>query len=92
MEPAIDVYANFSLILNNIKSGHYSNEHEFQTHLFKTFQAVHDGHFRFSPDLLSKALLFRRPVEIVSVSRDGIEIPKVYTKGRHIVHPFTSKY
>lgn len=82
MQPAIDIYANLSLILNNIKSGHYKNEHAFQPHLYKTFQAVHDGHFRFAPDLLTKALVFRRPIEIVSVSEDGIEVPKVYTKGK----------
>jgi hypothetical protein len=92
MGPAIDIYANFILILNNIKSGHYSNEHEFQVHLYKTFQAVHDGHFRFSPDLLTKALAFRRLVEIVSVSRDGTEVPKVYTKGKQLGRISESQY
>ncbi|KAE9375497.1 hypothetical protein N431DRAFT_463579 [Stipitochalara longipes BDJ] len=86
MEPAIDIHANLTLILNNIKDGNYKNEHEFQTHLFKTFQAVHDGHFRFSPDLLSKVFAFRRPVEIVSVSKDGTGIPKVYTKEDIIIY------
>jgi hypothetical protein len=45
------------------------------------FQSVHDGHFRFAPDLLSKAVQFRRPVSIVSVSMDGVEVPKVYVRG-----------
>ena len=45
------------------------------------FQGVHDGHFRFVPDLLSKAVQFRRPVSIVSVSMDGVEVPSVYVKG-----------
>jgi hypothetical protein len=80
MEPAIDILAKLDSILNNITSGYYNNEHEFQTDLFKTFQAAHDGHFRFAPDLISKALQFRRPVQIVSVSRDGVELPKVYTR------------
>lgn len=80
MEPAIDIVAKLNSILNNIKNRNYSNEHEFQTDLFMTFQAVHDGHFRFAPDLVSKALQFRRPVQIVSVSRDGVEVPNVYTR------------
>jgi hypothetical protein len=80
MEPAIDIYANLSLILDSIQSLNYNNEHEFQTHLYKTVQAVPDSHFRFSPDLLIKALFFRRLTEIVSVSRDGVKIPKAYTK------------
>jgi hypothetical protein len=40
---------------------------------------VHDGHFRFVPDLLSK-VAFRRRVQLVSVSRDGVELPRVYVK------------
>ena len=84
MESAIDIYANISLMLDKIQNGNYDNEHEFYTHLYKSFQAVHDGHFRFSPDLLSKALLFRRPAETLSVSRDGVERPKVHTKGKQL--------
>lgn len=79
--PAVDIFTDLNTILANIKAGMYKNEHEFQTDLFTTFQAVHDGHFRFAPDLLSKALQFRRPVQVVSVSRDGVELPKVYLRG-----------
>jgi hypothetical protein len=68
------------LILDSIQSENYNNEHEFQTYLYKFFQAVDDGHFRFSPDLLSKELLFRGSIEILSVSTDGVETPEVYTK------------
>ena len=84
LQPAIDIVATLETMIDKIKSGFYGNEHEFQTDLFKNFQAVHDGHFRFAPDLISKALLFRRPVQIVSVSRDGVEIPKVYTRGKNL--------
>lgn len=78
--PAIDIKASLNTIVTNIGAGKYATEHAFQTDLLKTFQAVHDGHFRFAPDLVAKALQFRRPVQIVSVSRDGVEIPKVYTR------------
>jgi hypothetical protein len=65
--------------LDNIKSGKYANEYEFQADLFRTFNLARDGHFRFSPDLLSKAILFGRPISLVSVSLDGVSIPKVYS-------------
>lgn len=42
---------------------------------------MHDGHFRFVPDLIGKTVQFRRPVSVVSVSKDGIEIPRVYVRG-----------
>ena len=78
--PAVDIWGNFQKILSNIESGVYANEHAFQADLFASFNAVHDGHFRFLPDLLSKAVLFSRPVSLVSVSKDGTELPKIYDK------------
>ncbi|KAH9212186.1 hypothetical protein DL95DRAFT_509526 [Leptodontidium sp. 2 PMI_412] len=78
--PGVDIFASLHTILDNIKNGVYGNEHAFQTDLLILFQSVHDGHFRFSPDLLSRALVFRRPMQVVSVSRDGVEVPKVYLR------------
>jgi hypothetical protein len=79
--PGIDVWAALDTIETNIQSGKYANEWEFQADVLKTYQAVHDGHFRFVPDLIGKTVQFRRPVAIVSVSQDGIEVPKVYVRG-----------
>ena len=84
MEPAIDISANLTLIVNKMKEGYYKKRARVQAHLFTTFQAVHDGHLRFSPDLMGKVFAFRRPVEILSVSQDGTEIPKVYAKGKRL--------
>ncbi|CZS88174.1 uncharacterized protein RCO7_01140 [Rhynchosporium graminicola] len=78
--PAVDIFASLNTILKNIEKSVYAHEHAFQTDLLMLFQSVHDGHFRFSPDLLSKAVVFRRPVQVVSVSKDGVEVPKVYLK------------
>jgi hypothetical protein len=82
LEPAIDIWASLDLILSNIRTGKYANEYAFQTDLFKTMNRVHDGHFQFVPDLLSKALSFQRPFKLVSVSMDGVNVPKVYSLGR----------
>ena len=77
-EPAVDVLASFNEVLANISSGAYTSEHDFQVHLLEVFMSVHDGHFRFAPDLLAKAITFRRPVGLASVSFDGLSEPKVY--------------
>lgn len=75
----MDIWAGFDDILNNIQSGQYATEYDFQADLFRIFNLAHDGHFRFSSDLLSKAILFGRPISVVSVSVDWIAVPKVYT-------------
>ena len=77
-EPAVDVLGNFNEVLANISSSAYTSEHDFQAHLLDVFNSVHDGHFRFVPDLLAKAITFRRPIGLVSVSLDGVSEPKVY--------------
>lgn len=78
--PGIDLQESFHDILRGIKSGEFRNEYEFQVNLFSTFNLAHDGHFRFAPDLMSR-IQFRRRVQLVSVSRDGIEIPRIYVRG-----------
>jgi hypothetical protein len=58
MEPAIDISANLTLIVNKMKEGYYKKRARVQAHLFTTFQAVHDGHLRFRQTLWAKSLLF----------------------------------
>ncbi|TVY75827.1 Peptidase S41 family protein [Lachnellula suecica] len=79
LEPATDLAAGFAAVIANISSGAYKTEYEFQASLWKVINSAHDGHFRFLPDLLSKAIAFRRPLSLVSVSLDGISSPKVYS-------------
>ncbi|KUJ18450.1 uncharacterized protein LY89DRAFT_615243 [Mollisia scopiformis] len=78
-EPAVDLPSGFAAVIANISSGVYQTEYEFQVQLWKVVNSAHDGHFRFLPDLLSKAIAFRRPFPLVSVSFDGISSPKVYS-------------
>lgn len=81
--PGIDLREGFNEILDGIKNGEFSNEYEFQVKLFSLFNLAHDGHFRFVPDLMSR-IQFRRRVQLVSVSRDGIEIPGIYVRGMFV--------
>lgn len=78
----MDILAGFDEVLANITSLKYRNEYDFQASMWKVVNSAHDGHFRFLPDLLSKAIGFRRSVGLVSVSLDGVESPKVYAYGR----------
>ena len=83
-EPAVDVLGSFNEVLANISSATYTSEHDFQAHLLAVFNSVHDGHFRFAPDLLAKAITFQRPVGLVSISFDGFSEPKVYAYSKSL--------
>jgi hypothetical protein len=78
LEPATDLLTGFYNVIANIKNGVYLNEYQFMANLWKLINSAKDGHFRFLPDILSKALKFNRNVAIVSISMDGGS-PKIYT-------------
>lgn len=82
LEPATDLITGFYNIIANIKSGIYQNEYQFMASLWKLVNSAKDGHFRFLPDILSKALKFNRNVAIVSISMEG-ESPKIYTHSEY---------
>ncbi|KAF4629086.1 hypothetical protein G7Y89_g9059 [Cudoniella acicularis] len=76
--PPADILGALDAVRTNVMTGTYKNEYQFQAALFQTFNQAHDGHFAFYSDALTKAFIFRRQVALVSVSNDGIEIPKIY--------------
>ncbi|PBP19577.1 hypothetical protein BUE80_DR009607 [Diplocarpon rosae] len=76
--PPVDLRAGFDALLSKIQSGVFKTEHEFQFQLSKLMSSAHDTHLQFLPDLLFKAISFRRPLPLVSVSLDGVSSPKVY--------------
>jgi hypothetical protein len=88
LEPATDLLTGFANVEANIKSSVYSNEYQFMADLLKLFNSAKDGHFRFLPDILSKALKFNRNVAIVSISVDG-GAPKIYTYSEYFSTMFS---
>ena len=64
-------------------AGGFASEFDFQLAIVKLLLSAHDGHFAFRPDVF-KAFLFRNRLafDIVSVSVDGIQMPKLYHYGK----------
>lgn len=79
--PPFDIFAKHASIKNNLKKGVYANEYAFQKDLFQLFAPAHDGHFILYPDLLTKVFDWGRQRALVSISKDGVEIPKIYLYG-----------
>ncbi|KAJ9136869.1 Peptidase S41 family protein [Pleurostoma richardsiae] len=79
MLPATDIEEGLDIISANAGLGTYASEYEFQLAIVELLVTAHDGHFAFRPDVF-KAFTFRNALafDIVSVSRDGIEMPKLY--------------
>lgn len=56
----------------------YESQYRFEMDLYIRFALAYDGHLRYTPTMLFGILGFGRPWTLVSVSRDGIEQPRVY--------------
>jgi hypothetical protein len=82
MLPATDIQGGLDNLAAKATAGEFGSEYEFQLALFQLFASAHDGHFSFRGDVF-KAFGFRNTLasDIVSVSRDGIEVPKLYHLG-----------
>lgn len=81
--PPFDSLGKLASIKSNLeKGGVYANEYEFQQDLYQVFTPAHDGHFVVYPDLLTAAFEWRRQRSLVSISSDGVEVPKIYLYGK----------
>ncbi|EMR83496.1 putative peptidase s41 family protein [Botrytis cinerea BcDW1] len=76
-QPAVDLIAGLNRIQSAIDEGIFSNQYEFEAALQTLVYAAHDGHVDILAGALS-AFSFASPRDLVSLSLDGQQIPKVY--------------
>ncbi|MCJ1461623.1 hypothetical protein MMC07_000220 [Pseudocyphellaria aurata] len=76
--PGVYLVGGLERIKSNIENGIYTSEYDFGLDLHTLVLSAHDGHFNFGPDIFSGVFLFRRNQSLASVSRDGLELPKIY--------------
>ncbi|KAH7040617.1 uncharacterized protein B0I36DRAFT_231482, partial [Microdochium trichocladiopsis] len=77
--PAVDVLAALDNITTTVSNDGYSNEYDLQLDIYKLVISAHDGHFSFAGDVF-RPFNFQNDLaaRIISVSRDGIEVPQLY--------------
>lgn len=78
----VDIMAGLDNISTTAAAGGYGNEFDFGISIVYLLQSAHDGHFAFRPDVF-KGFGFRNAMamDIVTVSIDGIQVPKLYHYG-----------
>ncbi|KAG9236435.1 hypothetical protein BJ875DRAFT_456406 [Amylocarpus encephaloides] len=76
-QPAVDLLGGLALIQQHVDNGGYTNEYDFETDLQRLLYAANDDHLTLVGGILG-AFTYGAPVSIVSVSRDGQELPKTY--------------
>ncbi|KAJ5511769.1 Interphotoreceptor retinol-binding [Penicillium expansum] len=76
-QPAVDLLAGLTELHHRVDQGLFANEYEFEVALNGLVSSAHDGHLNLNGGVLEN-FIFAAPVDIVSVSLDGLELPKVY--------------
>ncbi|KAH0534195.1 hypothetical protein FGG08_007206 [Glutinoglossum americanum] len=76
-QPGVDLLGGLEELQQAINDGNFPNQYEFEAALQTLLYATHDGHVNLFAGILS-AFNFASPYDIVSLSLDGVQLPKVY--------------
>lgn len=76
--PGVDLMGGLARIESHVRDGVYTSEYDFELDLYTLVLSAHDGHFNYYPDIFSRVFVFRRTQILASVSRDGLDLPKIY--------------
>lgn len=79
-QPRVDLVAGIQQLQGAINSGSFANQYEFEAALQLLLINAHDDHLSLNAGILS-AFTFASPFDIVSLSVDGVEAPRVYIAG-----------
>lgn len=87
-QPSIDLLAGLERIQKDIVNGAFPNQYAFEATLQNLIYSAHDAHFQLNSGILA-AFTFLSPYPIVSLSEDGVQIPKVYVTDdvEHLISP-----
>ncbi|KAL8627048.1 hypothetical protein Q9189_007249 [Teloschistes chrysophthalmus] len=76
-QPPVDLLGGLDTIQQAVNNGVYMNEYDFEVAVQKLIYSAHDAHISLYAGVLS-VFSFGAPVSIVSVSSDGIALPKIF--------------
>ena len=76
-QPAVDIEAGLQRIQDEINNGTFPNQYAFEATLQNLVYSAHDAHLQLQSGILD-VFTFMSPYSLVSLSEDGVQIPKVY--------------
>lgn len=79
--PGVDLMGGLARIEAHVRDGVYTSEYDFELDLYTLVLSAHDGHFNYRPDIFSGVFVFERTQSLVSISKDGLALPKIYLQG-----------
>lgn len=80
-QPAVDLLGGLEQIQQAIDQGRFHNQYAFEATLETLVYSAHDDHLQLDAGILA-AFNFYSPYDLVSLSADGVQVPKVYVVGK----------
>lgn len=79
-QPATDLFGGLNRIQRQIDNGGFPNQYAFEATLQSLVYSAHESHMTLTASILAP-FVFASPYSLVSVSKDGLDIPKIYITG-----------
>ncbi|KAJ5613700.1 hypothetical protein N7528_007354 [Penicillium herquei] len=76
-QPSVDLLSQLAQVKRDIDVGNFTSQYQFESTVHAILSAAHDDHLSMQGGILS-TYRFMAPFSVVSLSRDGIELPKLY--------------
>ncbi|KUJ16945.1 uncharacterized protein LY89DRAFT_684938 [Mollisia scopiformis] len=76
-QPGVDLVVGLAKLQAGVNNAVFQNQYEFEAALAALLYAAHDSHLVLDSGILA-AFSFGSPTDLVSVSTDGVQLPKVY--------------
>ena len=86
--PPVDVFGGLDNISKAVTAERYKTLYDFELDLYNLIGSARDGHLGYEPYLVGAAQ-FTRNASLVSVSLNGIEMPRVYFQCKAKPYPFS---
>jgi hypothetical protein len=80
--PPVDL-GGLDKIAQKAASGQYHGEYDFELDIYNLITSAGDGHLAYLPFLIGN-FAYMREVSLVSLSLDGVSLPKVYFLGKYL--------
>lgn len=88
--PSVDLLGGLDKIQEKAAKNKYKSQYAFDTELDKLISSAYDGHL--SLGLCSHYFKFKNDAPLVSISSDGLELPKIYTVRMYSLFWIEGKY
>ena len=76
-QPATDLFGRLDQLQKDVDANKFANQYAFEATLQTIIYSAHDAHLTLSAGVLN-AFTFGAPYNLVTLSKDGVETPKVY--------------